>query len=92
MKNLLISFALIMAFLVLIAFTADLPKTDLHVHLTANYANTTSLRYEKAKAAGAHFTFGSDQSTNPKPICHIIFLNLFYQNIECIGQNQKNQF
>lgn len=28
----------------------DLPKTDLHVHLTSKYAGTPSLRYEKAAA------------------------------------------
>lgn len=44
----------------LCSFISDLPKYDLHVHLTGNYGNTTALRYEKAAALSAKMgvTFG----------------------------------
>jgi len=50
MKNLLKSFALIMAVIGLNSCENDLPKTDLHVHLTVKYADTPTLRFEKAAA------------------------------------------
>lgn len=50
MKNLLKSLAFIIAAVGLNSCENDLPKTDLHVHLTAKYADTPSLRYEKAVA------------------------------------------
>jgi hypothetical protein len=50
MKSFLRSVTLLTTFMALSAFAEDLPKADLHVHLTANYAATPSLRYEKAAA------------------------------------------
>jgi len=48
MKNLLRSLAFMIVAVSLNSCENDLPKTDLHVHLTAKYADTPSLRYEKA--------------------------------------------
>lgn len=70
MRNLINSLASIMLVIALPGCTDDLPKMDLHVHLTGQSGDNPALRYEKAAALSARMgvAFGIAEEINGSDI------------------------